>query len=767
MKRFQLIFEYSLLTFPRGLKGRQLWLRPGESYTVGRKKNGKFSSLRDTLNHQLLSKLYIADVCINAEIKTISRVHVVITVAPVNAGDGTHPSLRSKVTIKNQKTLRTIINDEIIKNDAAVFVTKDKATMVLGKSNTPDATLTLRWHPVVISVSSTDELKQRYMQELEKMDIKVLTEMLPITTHYVKGETNSQKVLMAAIRSVTIVSSGFLDKLIESADLLKADFNKNFPDFKEYVPEPWMLPNPNRKKCLQGYTIVFDEPSLKDNLDAVIRSAGGKCLLFDMSEEDYQPDTAASAKKFASFVRRHDRYAIVVRHHVSDQANPDQRELDRLTKLYDGAKELGTYAIDAAELATAIQNADAKSLRRVRADESFNSPKPVASAMPSILAQSVVKQVKKEPVIRRRPHKQANLLNFLSEAPNHRPDSSSLPPAQESQQQQQSQSQIQSPHKQGILGKRRRIERVISNALIEEPIVIANAEQLAKRRKIIQEASQQTSEEFAQRLDYFNPNEIEQKKQAQDCGEFVIAEPTLEEMEQQQSLDNDVDMNEPATPVQESALSQRMKNYYYDEDDLDEDIGDLDLEKIRDLIIVDMMPARRATSVIENQPPPSLYEGRPNYKKFKRRGTAVTTISSTVNKINLVHQDGITGTQELVDTMFGASTKRKHGRQEEQETPRSPVQRRSKRQRTVSKKKKVDSDDENLFVGDPEIVIYDDDNDEDYVDESHEENEDEDQVEDVTSSHTLGSSMDSAVKTADADDDEDDDDEFKFRFRRR
>ena len=67
------------------LKGKSIWLRPGKKYLFGRVSSQGSPSRNYGVDH-----------------KSISRKHLVISVAPVKSGDGLHIHARSEVTIEDQ-----------------------------------------------------------------------------------------------------------------------------------------------------------------------------------------------------------------------------------------------------------------------------------------------------------------------------------------------------------------------------------------------------------------------------------------------------------------------------------------------------------------------------------------------------------------------------------------------------------------------------------------------------------------------------------------
>ncbi|KAI4238480.1 MAG: hypothetical protein LQ352_007865 [Teloschistes flavicans] len=135
-------------------------------------------------------------------------------------------------------------------------------------------------------------------------DIKISTNyIIDKTTHVVQSKRNTAKGLHALINGRYIVTESFIDALIyatvptdldhdESLSPLEEDFDKNWPDAMQHVPprgrEPnerpveIFAPNPERANVFDGYSFVFCEKSQFESLQPPITNGGGKAFLFKL-----------------------------------------------------------------------------------------------------------------------------------------------------------------------------------------------------------------------------------------------------------------------------------------------------------------------------------------------------------------------------------------------------------------------------------------------------------------------------------------------------
>ncbi|KAL1962222.1 hypothetical protein VTN77DRAFT_9878 [Rasamsonia byssochlamydoides] len=269
------------------LGGRRVWLRPGKKYLFGRIKQ---DGVRHAIQHA-----------------SISRKHLVIEVSPVQPGDGSHIHTRSKLTLIDQNSkCGTTVDGEQIKGGSK-SLSGDEHIIHLGRYQYP---LRIKWQPVVLSFSfSSKELKAKdplgpVRARLEDLDIKtVIPYVTGKTTHVVQNKRNTAKGLQALINAKYIVQDSYIDALVyaatpsdlenlESLSPLEEDFDAAWPDPALHLPPPGkepvqrpaaaFAPNPERIRIFEGYTFVFCDASQFENLQAPINNGHGKALLYQV-----------------------------------------------------------------------------------------------------------------------------------------------------------------------------------------------------------------------------------------------------------------------------------------------------------------------------------------------------------------------------------------------------------------------------------------------------------------------------------------------------
>ncbi|KAH6672550.1 hypothetical protein B0J14DRAFT_701589 [Halenospora varia] len=278
------------------LNGKKLWLRPGKKFVFGRTKSegtweigeiAKFAADRHTEGQFVISD------------KTISRQHCMVHVENVEDGDCAHPRTRSKIWLKDLDTkIGTLLNGEQIKGKTCQMFDEDNV-VALGRYK---HNFHFKWVPVVFTFSFTskehraDPYTDLY-KALGPLDIKVLVEYeRGVTTHLVAKKRNTSKGLQALLDGKYIVhNDSYINAVVAAASpneegysLLEEDFT-SFPDPLEYLPpkggEPTehsdndYAPNPARQDIFEGYTFIFYEQRQFDTLLAPITEGAGKALL--------------------------------------------------------------------------------------------------------------------------------------------------------------------------------------------------------------------------------------------------------------------------------------------------------------------------------------------------------------------------------------------------------------------------------------------------------------------------------------------------------
>ncbi|KAG8533052.1 uncharacterized protein KY384_001835 [Bacidia gigantensis] len=268
------------------LARKKIWLRPGRVYLFGRTKPERRQQF------QIIHR-------------SISRQHLTLSVSTVERGESKNVHSKSSVVLKDEGSkfgtevdgARVIQDSKTLKGSEHVFR--------LGNSL---EIFKLKWHPVVFTFSlSAKETKHSkdplaaYRARLEHLDIKVTEPFVPgVTTHVIAGKRNTAKGLSALIKANYIVSELFVQAVEEvsaPSDMnseeglskLEEDFDANWPDALQYLPdksrEPSerpakdFQPQPEREKVFEGYTFVFCDQTQFDTLQLPITNGAGKALL--------------------------------------------------------------------------------------------------------------------------------------------------------------------------------------------------------------------------------------------------------------------------------------------------------------------------------------------------------------------------------------------------------------------------------------------------------------------------------------------------------
>jgi pSer/pThr/pTyr-binding forkhead associated (FHA) protein len=287
-------------------KGKSIWLRPGKKYLFGRVNTEGSPPRNYGVDH-----------------KSISRKHLVISVAPVKPGDGLHLHTRSEVTIEDQGSkLGTKLDGQKIQAATRVLdgeshvirvgnyehVLKYGDLLLLGSYAN---SVRVKWFPVVITYSlSSKEGKGKDplsapRGRLEDLDIKTIdVYATEFTTHVVATKRNTPKGLEALINGKYIVTDSYIDAVVyaatpevldsaESLSPLEQDFDRAWPDPLKHLPAPGKeptsrppaayAPDKGRTTVFEFYTFVFSDKNQYDNLSSAINSGHGKALLFEVT----------------------------------------------------------------------------------------------------------------------------------------------------------------------------------------------------------------------------------------------------------------------------------------------------------------------------------------------------------------------------------------------------------------------------------------------------------------------------------------------------
>jgi hypothetical protein len=280
--------------------GKRVWLRPGSQQLFGRTKSGEKDGTE--------GKTWKIDN------KAVSRKHVMIKVYDPPPENGTKLHTRSQIevtdlscrqgtTIDDKTNLKSKkAEDGTLEYDKAIL-TGTEHTIRLAQGYAP---FKIVWRPIVFTYASREskESKSRSAQ-LHALDIKTTTDFLfDKTTHVVSQKRNIPKVLSGLVAGKHIVTADFLDAVLKVATTsvdkaenyepskLEEDFDEWWPKEKEYItpvgaepvsrPHEMLEPDPSRTEVFAGLTFVFLVESQYSTLLEPITCGGGKGLLFDV-----------------------------------------------------------------------------------------------------------------------------------------------------------------------------------------------------------------------------------------------------------------------------------------------------------------------------------------------------------------------------------------------------------------------------------------------------------------------------------------------------
>ncbi|KAI5808580.1 hypothetical protein DFH27DRAFT_539675 [Peziza echinospora] len=267
------------------LSGKKLWLRPGATYVIGRAQNAKVNIVIPQ--------------------KSISRVHLIIHVGEVPAGNGFKILSRSTVTIEGLATVcGTKLDGEPVGDGEQRELESTEHVLHLAKY---EPAFRIKWQPAIFSFSlSTKEKKEKKIMgqrqsKVEKYDIKTLEVFTPSTTHVVASKRNTAIGLQALVNARYLVTEDYLDAIVKVAapnsgsnnkSLLEDDFDLHWPNPMDYVPassnEPnprekeVFAPNPERQNIFEGWTVIFCEQVQYENFLGPITDGGGKLERYDL-----------------------------------------------------------------------------------------------------------------------------------------------------------------------------------------------------------------------------------------------------------------------------------------------------------------------------------------------------------------------------------------------------------------------------------------------------------------------------------------------------
>ena len=267
--------------------GKRLWLRPGTTHllgrTSGRSENGERIRY---INH-----------------KSVSRKHLTIEVGQVKAGDDARLYARSSIKLIDGSKIGTTFNGEKFAQDSKALDGKEY-TVKLGSY---EFLFHLWWHPITLSFTSLSKKAKAdplvgWQQKLAQTDIKVVPEYVTNeTTHTIAKKRNTPAALQALLQGRWLVTEGFAEDLAvavekrttDGTSLLEDDFDAYWPKEEDHFvpagsePHPredeYLKPDRERAEILQDFIFVFLSQTQFDTLLPVITAGGGKPLLWEVN----------------------------------------------------------------------------------------------------------------------------------------------------------------------------------------------------------------------------------------------------------------------------------------------------------------------------------------------------------------------------------------------------------------------------------------------------------------------------------------------------
>ncbi len=267
----------------------------------------------------------------------------------------------------------------------------------------------IRWAHFALTFSFTGkQLRNNEIEgiaeKLESLDIKTLTTyMRESTTHVVARKRNTSKGLQALINGKFIVDDSFVDAIVEAAakdaegnSKLEADFDASWPGEKEHLPPQGAeqtqrpssayAPDTSRQEIFEGYTYIFYDEAQFDNLLAPITNGRGKALLRKAEPNSTTlvdfvryVKSAAGERGLGEFDDGSEGKGVVVVKYqpMKGDTLPWYENFARVVAL-----ALGQRLVEQSEFLDAILHNDASVLRRPLEDDPTSTATPTSSAIP-------------------------------------------------------------------------------------------------------------------------------------------------------------------------------------------------------------------------------------------------------------------------------------------------------------------------------------------------------------------------------------------------
>jgi hypothetical protein len=488
--------------------------------------------------------------------------------------------------------------------------------------------LSIKWQPTVLTFSfSTKELKAKdplahVRSRVEDLDIKtIIPYVVGHTTHVVQSKRNTAKGLQALVNGKYIVQDSYIDALVyaatpsdlenlESLSPLETDFDAAWPDPTEHLPPPGkeavprpaeaFAPRADRINIFEDYTFVFLDASQMNTLQDPINNGHGKALLYQLengvtsAEEIVQFMKSAAGQKGLGGERDGPGGVVLVRFRSKGQWENWSVELSNQVAVMTDQR-----VIEQSEFLDAILGNDASSLCQPLPEEESSpevgrtpASQPPASQPPATPDEHVViddsqaveetsqptrKKVKSRPI-------SSKVKSFDDEF-----DISSIP----TYAQNEGADLVDMQPVQDIAPS--------SDFPSQQPSILDNEEDLvssllpgatAMKRRRAETVQRSLGESQSQS----KPEEFRKPKR-----------PKL-------------DVLEAARQHREAEEDAQRKRRQEEEASLQDSLRDTDVEKLKNLAIVEEMEIKPRPGAAEDSRWDERWNGRKNFKKFRRKG---------------------------------------------------------------------------------------------------------------------------------------------------
>lgn len=601
--------------------GKRLWLRPGKRFILGRAPKGAGFAI----SH-----------------KSVSRQHLTLEIGDVNPSDSARPDKRSDVIVEHLGSKQGTFVD-------GVSIPKDQRQVLNGADNyeiklgTFPEVFRIRWVPVVLSFSFTgkevrnNELT-KFTERMEPLDVKVLLDYVrDKTTHIVAKKRNTSKGLQALINGKYIVDHTFVEaieavaKAPEEGDApLEIDFDANWPKEAGHLPPKGQehterpseayAPDLSRQEIFNGYTFIFYDRMQFDNLLAPITNGRGKALLKKVTPNETTSDEfvlyvkgVAGEKGVGEFEDGSEGKGVVVVKYQPVKNSEWYAEFANRVAL-----RLDQRLIEQSEFLDAILNNNASVLRRPLEVEIPSTAPPPSTASQAI-AQTVIKpsstpQEANEPMAAPPPPRRgrarrtvtSRFKGFDDEFADVKEDESQkmdidLPSQSQATNGASATARSQAPESQTQNSNKRQHEEVPPSDDNDEDLLDQLAPAAAKLKRLRLAEGREPARELS-------PKPVAKEKKAA-RKEIDILEVTRKKREEQDQRARD----------EAERLSHAMEG--------------IDTAAIRNAITITSMPVRRTVPapVRDDSRWDPKWDGRPNFKKFRKKGEGNTRL--LVNKV--------------------------------------------------------------------------------------------------------------------------------------